>query len=105
MTTKPDLKSLGQEYQYGFHDSMENYTFQSGRGLTREIVESISSMKKEPEWMRAFRLDALDIFLKKTHADLGELGSPFEDRFRQHPLLHETHGQTKPDLGGSSGGH
>jgi Fe-S cluster assembly protein SufB len=62
---KPDLKTLGQEYQYGFHDSMENYTFQSGRGLTKQIVESISAMKKEPEWMRTFRLDALETFLKK----------------------------------------
>jgi hypothetical protein len=62
---KPDLKTLGQEYQYGFHDSMENYTFQSGRGLTKQIVESISAMKKEPEWMRKFRMDALETFLKK----------------------------------------
>ncbi len=62
---KPDLKTLGQEYQYGFHDSMENYTFQSGRGLTKQIVESISAMKKEPEWMLKFRLDALETFLKK----------------------------------------
>lgn len=62
---KPDLKTLGQEYQYGFHDSMENYTFQSGRGLTKQIVESISAMKKEPEWMLNFRLNALETFLKK----------------------------------------
>jgi Fe-S cluster assembly ATP-binding protein len=34
MTDKPDLKTLGQDYQFGFHDSMENYTFQSGKGLT-----------------------------------------------------------------------
>lgn len=53
------------DYKYGFHDSEENYSFKSGRGLTKEIVESISRMKKEPAWMTEFRLRSLDIFLKK----------------------------------------
>lgn len=53
------------DYKYGFHDSEENYAFKSGRGLTKEIVLSISKMKKEPVWMTEFRLKSLDIFLKK----------------------------------------
>ncbi len=52
------------EYEHGFHDP-ENYVFKSGKGLTREIVASISEMKNEPGWMRDFRLKALDIFLSK----------------------------------------
>ena len=55
---------LNSEYQYGFHDP-ENYAFKSGRGLSPELVLSISRMKKEPEWMTEFRLKALDSFLKK----------------------------------------
>jgi Fe-S cluster assembly protein SufB len=58
------LEGIGNDYKYGFSDK-EDYTFKSGRGLTREIVEKISAMKKEPEWMLKFRLRALDIFLKK----------------------------------------
>jgi Fe-S cluster assembly protein SufB len=58
------LQEMGNDYKYGFSDK-EDYMFKSGRGLTREIVEKISSMKKEPEWMLKFRLRALDIFLKK----------------------------------------
>ena len=45
------------EYQYGFRDE-EDYVFKSGRGLTRDTVEEISTMKDEPEWMRDFRLKA-----------------------------------------------
>ena len=65
MSSKTDLKGLGKDYEYGFHDSTAGYTFQSGRGLTRDIVERISDMKKEPAWMREFRLSSLDVFNKK----------------------------------------
>jgi Fe-S cluster assembly protein SufB len=58
------LEGIGNDYKYGFSDK-EDYMFKSGRGLTREIVEKISAMKNEPEWMLKFRLRALDIFLKK----------------------------------------
>jgi len=58
------LNSIGNDYKYGFRDE-EDYIFKSGRGLTREIVIKISSMKNEPEWMLKYRLRALDIFNKK----------------------------------------
>ena len=57
------LEGIG-EYKYGFNDP-ENYVFKSGRGLNREIVEKISLMKGEPQWMLEFRLKALDHFLKR----------------------------------------
>jgi Fe-S cluster assembly protein SufB len=52
------------DYQYGFHDP-DNYVFKSSRGLSPEIVREISRYKSEPDWMLAFRLRALEIFLKK----------------------------------------
>lgn len=58
------LEDIGNDYKYGFRDE-EDYVFKSGRGLTPEIVRSISKMKNEPEWMLNFRLRALDIFNKK----------------------------------------
>lgn len=97
MTEKPDLKTIGQDYQYGFHDSMENYTFQSGRGLTREIVERISSMKKEPEWMLKFRLDALETFLKKpmpTWADSPSLAKIEFDNIHYYMKPTDKQGKT-----------
>ncbi len=59
-----DIAQLNEEYQYGFHDP-EEYVFKSGKGLSRQIVEAISEYKQEPEWMRKFRLRALDTFERK----------------------------------------
>ena len=66
MTPEQKPLDVGQDYErkFGFHVP-ERYVFKSEKGLTREIVERISEMKQEPAWMRAFRLGALDRFLKK----------------------------------------
>ncbi|MGI9148589.1 MAG: Fe-S cluster assembly protein SufB [Chloroflexota bacterium] len=76
-------QDLTKDYKYGFSDP-EQYTFKSRRGLDREVVEQISALKKEPEWMLQFRLRALDIFRKKPMptwpaADLAEID--FENIF------------------------
>jgi Fe-S cluster assembly protein SufB len=52
------------EYRYGFRDD-ENYVFKSRKGLDHEIVGEISWMKGEPDWMRARRHKALEIFYAK----------------------------------------
>jgi Fe-S cluster assembly protein SufB len=52
------------DYKYGFHDS-DTSVFKSGRGLNREIVEKISEMKGEPQWMLDFRLKALAHFIQR----------------------------------------
>lgn len=57
------LEGIG-EYQFGFKDP-DTFVFKSRKGLDKEIVEQISSMKGEPEWMLNFRLKALDHFLKR----------------------------------------
>jgi len=61
-----DLGASGTSYRekYGFYDP-EKYAFKSRQGLDREIVEEISWMKNEPDWMRQFRLRSLGIFFKK----------------------------------------
>ena len=51
-------------YKYGFRDE-ENYVFKSRKGLDHDIVDQISAMKSEPDWMRAVRHRALDIFWSK----------------------------------------
>ncbi|OFX35133.1 MAG: Fe-S cluster assembly protein SufB [Armatimonadetes bacterium RBG_16_67_12] len=48
-------------YKYGFHDP-ENYVFRARKGLSREVVQEISHMKGEPDWMRALRLYSLEHF-------------------------------------------
>ena len=61
-----DIGASSSTYKekYGFYDP-EKYIFKARKGLDREIVEEISWMKNEPEWMRNFRLRALDLFYKK----------------------------------------
>jgi Fe-S cluster assembly protein SufB len=61
-----------EDYRHGFHDSEEGYAFKSDKGLTREIVERISSMKSEPEWMKNFRLKAYEVFRSKPMPDWGD---------------------------------
>ncbi|MBI2876085.1 MAG: Fe-S cluster assembly protein SufB, partial [Candidatus Tectomicrobia bacterium] len=63
-TTKELLDLNLDEYKYGFRDP-EKYVYKSRKGLSREIVEEISGMKGEPDWMRQFRLNALELFLKR----------------------------------------
>lgn len=61
-----NVADIGDDYavKYGFRDP-EEYFLKGAKGLSHEVVEMISRMKKEPEWMRKFRHDALDIFLAK----------------------------------------
>jgi Fe-S cluster assembly protein SufB len=69
------LEGLG-EYKYGFRDDSKPF-FKSRKGLSREIVEQISAMKEEPQWMLDFRLRALAHFeqrpMPKWGGDLDSL--------------------------------
>ncbi|HVH32156.1 MAG TPA: Fe-S cluster assembly protein SufB [bacterium] len=70
------------KYKWGFHDP-EKYIYKSRKGLDREIVEMISSMKSEPDWMRAYRLHSLEHFQQRPlptwGADLAQIN--FDDVF------------------------
>lgn len=54
---------LEEEYQYGF-SKPEDYSYKSEKGLSRAVVENISNMKNEPQWMKDFRLRAYDKFME-----------------------------------------
>src|SRR3712207_2506084 len=68
------LQGINADYaeRFGFHDP-ENYLFTAPKGLTRELVERISEFKSEPQWMREFRLKALDHFRARP---MPKWGSP-----------------------------
>jgi Fe-S cluster assembly protein SufB len=73
---KPDLKELEQGYRFGWKDP-DHSVFTPKRGLSEAVVEEISSMKSEPEWMRKFRLKALKHFRSRPMpwwgADLSDI--------------------------------
>jgi Fe-S cluster assembly protein SufB len=58
------------DYKYGFRDE-EDYVYKSKKGLNRKVVEEISSMKGEPDWMRDFRLKALDHYERRPMPNWG----------------------------------
>ncbi|BAM00075.1 MULTISPECIES: Fe-S cluster assembly protein SufB [Caldilinea] len=58
------LKGVKEEYEYGFHDEIEP-VFKTERGLNHDVIDKISDQKNEPQWMREFRHQALDIFFSK----------------------------------------
>jgi len=53
--------AFSTDYQYGFRDR-DISIYKAHKGLNKEIVEEISRMKGEPEWMLEFRLKSLEIF-------------------------------------------
>src|SRR5205809_7875593 len=60
------VEGIGSDYaiKYGFSVA-EDYFFKSGRGLSHELVDAISSHKDEPDWMRKFRHKSLDYFFAR----------------------------------------
>lgn len=66
-----------EKYEHGFSYSTEGYSHISKKGLSSRVVEEISHIKEEPEWMLQTRLKALEQFSAKTlptwGADLSEI--------------------------------
>ena len=64
---KRELAGINSDYKekFGFHDSETGYAYKAPKGLSREVVESISEYKDEPQWMRDFRLKALEHFYER----------------------------------------
>ncbi|MCS7039587.1 MAG: Fe-S cluster assembly protein SufB, partial [Caldilineales bacterium] len=55
---------MKEDYKYGWA-MPERYAFKARKGLDHEVIDQISDMKNEPDWMREFRHKALDIFWSK----------------------------------------
>src|SRR5437667_2917892 len=55
------LRELSKGYRFGWSDP-DHSIFTPRKGLSRAVVEEISSRKSEPDWMRKYRLKALKHF-------------------------------------------
>ncbi len=75
MTTAPKQQIEFDYTKYGFRNE-EDYTFKSERGLSENVVRTISRMKGEPEWMLKRRLKALEIFNSKPVPVTGTWANP-----------------------------
>ena len=61
---------VGEDYKYGFHTDVKNY-YDTGKGLSEEVVRKISAMKHEPDWMLEIRLKAYKEFCKMNWPKFG----------------------------------
>lgn len=59
-------KTYVEDMDRGIYDvkNEDRFDFKTQKGLTKEIVETISKEKNDPEWMREFRLKSLEIYNK-----------------------------------------
>jgi len=58
-TREKDIEKL-KDYKYGFSTDIES--IKAPKGLNEEVIRFISNIKKEPEWMLEFRLNAFKRF-------------------------------------------
>ena len=68
-TEKTEVAEIDRSV-YDIKDKV-NAAFEVNSGLTAEIVEQISKEKHDPDWMREFRLKALDIYNKASIPNWG----------------------------------
>ena len=68
-TEKTEVAEIDRSV-YDIKDKV-NAAFEVNSGLTAEIVEQISKEKHDPDWMREFRLKALDIYNKASLPNWG----------------------------------
>jgi Fe-S cluster assembly protein SufB len=58
------MQTFDSNYQFGFFDKQKPF-YSTPKGISKKIVEEISAIKNEPEWMKEKRLKALEIFFAK----------------------------------------
>ena len=68
----PDKKydEIVGEYKYGFKTEVKNIV-DTGKGLSEEVIRTISKLKNEPDWMLEFRLKSYKAFLEKENPSWG----------------------------------
>lgn len=61
-----DFETASDTYEAGFSYPTTDYSYISQPGLSKKVVEEISAIKGEPQWMLERRLLALEIYQAKT---------------------------------------
>src|SRR5688572_16863820 len=57
--------NIVDNYKYGWNDPEFKPVNVVKKGLNREVVAQISELKNEPQWMRDYRMKALEHFESK----------------------------------------
>ena len=60
-------KTISQDYKYGFETDVQQDTFPPG--LDEKVIQKLSNIKNEPEWLLEWRLKAYRHWLKMTEPE------------------------------------
>jgi Fe-S cluster assembly protein SufB len=78
-TDVTESAEIGEINKYNFRTETTG-VFKARKGIDAEIINQISDIKSEPDWMRKFRLDALEIFESKPMPKWGgDIDLDFQD--------------------------
>jgi len=81
ITNADSTDQVGEIQKYNFRTE-SNAVFKARKGVDAEIVNQISDIKNEPDWMREFRLRSLAIFESKPMPKWGgDIAIDFQDIF------------------------
>ena len=92
---KNKQNSFDSSYKLGMSTETDSYSYKSGKGLSRRLVEEISRQKSEPKWMLEKRLEAFALYEKmpipEWGADLSQIQwddlhyylKPIDEKYRQ----------------------
>ncbi|MDE0867226.1 MAG: hypothetical protein OSA98_25895 [Rubripirellula sp.] len=91
-TDVTESAEIGEINKYNFRTETTG-GFKSQKGINADIVNQISDIKNEPDWMREFRLKSLEIFESRPMPKWGgDIDLDFQDIFY---YLKPTNGQRK----------
>ena len=69
-TQNDQIEEIVGDYKYGFKTDVTN-VFDTGKGLSLDVVKKISEFKGEPDWMRDFRIKAYKKFVSMPQPNFG----------------------------------
>lgn len=87
VSTNEQEEAILVDNEKGNFSFPEDYQYDAGTGLTKETIEYISKVKNEAEWVKDFRLKALELFEKKpmpTHWASPDLENIVFDNIRYY---------------------
>ncbi len=95
MDKEQELNIKQEEYSFV---TKAKYPHVFEKGLNKDVVEEISEIKKEPEWMKRFRLKSLEIFNSKPMPNWGPRIDIDFDNIRYYVLPDEIKAKRWEDL-------
>lgn len=83
--SKFDAGLVKNQYQHGYAFPIDSYSHVTKPGLNKRVIEEISHIKQEPDWMLQRRLQAYDIFMAKPMPSWGaDLSAIHFDQIRYY---------------------